>query len=258
MRLAIDVGNSTITLGVFANDRLLGTWRLTTDEGASVDEHGLRLTGVLALAGIDVDAVSSVVMCSVVPPVTTQLAQCVRTYLSHEPLVVAAGVKTGVTLRHDNPRDIGADRIANLVAFTSRYTAPGIVVDCGTAISVDLIDTDGAFAGGVIAPGIVTASEALRRTTARLPRVELVTPPRVAGRSTVESVQAGIVYGFAGMIDGLVQRLAKEQGEDMNQMTVVLTGGSAPIVAGALETETVDDPWLTLHGLSVIASRNRV
>jgi type III pantothenate kinase len=257
MLLAIDVGNSTITVGVFADGTLQRTWRLTTDEGRSVDEHGVRLIGVLSLAGITTDQIDAVVMCSVVPPVTTQLAQCVRTYLSHEPLIVAPGVKTGLTIRHDNPREVGADRIANLVAFTDRYSTPGIVVDCGTAISIDLVDTSGAFAGGVIAPGIVVSSEAMRQATARLPRVELVTPARVAGRSTVESVQAGIVFGFAGLIDGVVARLAGELGEDLAQFTVVLTGGSAPIVADALTVETVDDPWLTLHGLSLIAKRNR-
>lgn len=258
MRLAIDVGNSTITLGVFVDGTLHRTWRLTTDESASVDEHGVRITGVLTLAGFDVADLSSVVMCSVVPPVTTQLAEAVRTYLSHDPLIVAPGVKTGVTIRHDNPREVGADRIANLVAFTARYDAPGIVVDCGTAISIDLVDVTGAFAGGVIAPGIVPSSEAMRRTTARLPRVELLTPAQVAGRSTVESVQAGIVYGFAGLIDGVVARLAAEIGEADGQLTVVLTGGSAPIVKGVLATPVVDDPWLTLHGLSEIASRNRL
>ncbi len=257
MLLAIDVGNSTITLGVFDGPTLERTWRLTTDEARSVDEHGVRLIGVLGLTGITPDMITEVVLCSVVPPVTTQLAACVRLYLGCEPLLVAPGVKTGVTIRHDNPREVGSDRIANMVAFTARHEAPGMVVDCGTAISIDLIDADGAFVGGVIAPGIVAASEALRQGTARLPRVELVTPPRVAGRSTVESLQAGIVYGFAGLIDGLVTRLAATLDADLSALTVVLTGGSAPIVADVLTAKTVADPWLTLYGLLAIAARNR-
>lgn len=256
MLLAIDVGNSTITVGVFHGETLERTWRLTTDESRSVDEYGVRLMGILGLAGIAAETIDAVVLCSVVPPVTTQLAACVRAYLDRDPLIVGPGVRTGLTIRHDNPREVGSDRIANLVAFHARHTPPGIVVDCGTAIAIDLLDDAGAFVGGVIAPGIVTASDALRDATARLPRVELVTPPRVAGRSTVESVQAGVVYGFAGLIDGLVTRLAAHLGEDVNQLTVVLTGGSAQIVADALTVPTVSDPWLTLHGLRTIAAKN--
>jgi len=256
MLLAVDVGNSTITVGVFDAGELKRTWRLTTDEARSVDEYGVRLVGVLGLAGITQDMIDAVVMSSVVPPVTTQLSACVRTYLECEPLMVAPGVKTGLTIRHDNPRELGADRIANMVAFTHRYPSPGIVVDCGTAISIDLVDASGAYVGGVIAPGIVTSSEALRAVTARLPRVELVQPQRVLGRSTVEALQSGIVYGFAGLIDGVVSRLSGELSDSDADMTVVLTGGSAAVVAGALTTKTVADPWLTLHGLHLIAQRN--
>lgn len=257
MLLTVDVGNSTITLGVFEAQTLLRTWRLTTDEARSVDEHGVRLLGVLGLAGITKDMIDAVVMSSVVPPVTTQLVACVKTYLDCDALVVAPGVKTGLTIRHDNPRELGADRIANMVAFTNRFDPPGIVVDCGTAISVDAVDHLGAFVGGVIAPGIVTSSEALRTVTARLPRVELTMPLRVAGRSTVEALQSGIVYGFAGLIDGLVARLTDELARDGDTPTVVLTGGSAEVVAAALRTKTVAEPWLTLYGLQLIASRNR-
>lgn len=256
MLLAVDVGNSTITVGVFDHGALKRTWRLTTDEAHSVDEHGVRLLGVLGLADITKHMIDTVVMCSVVPAVTTQLSACMRAYLDVNPLVVAPGVKTGLSMRHDNPRELGADRIANMVAFTQRYQAPGIVVDCGTAISIDLVDVSGAFVGGVIAPGIVTSSEALRAVTARLPRVELIEPQRVAGHSTVEALQSGIVYGFAGLIDGVVARLkAGLEPEDV-PVTVVLTGGSAGVVADVLTTKTVADPWLTLYGLLLIAHRN--
>jgi len=252
--LTIDVGNSTIVIGVFDGTELADHWRIATEPHRTPDEIALALDGLLAFAGLDLQRdLTGVAIASVVPPVTEDLRAMADRYLAVPPVVVEPGVRTGIPMKVDNPRDIGADRIVNAVAAAELYGAPSIVVDFGTATSFDAVDREGAFVGGAIAPGVRVSSDALADHAARLPRVEIVRPDQVVARSTVTALQSGIVYGFAGQVDTLVRRLSTELGPGV---TTVATGGMAPSVLDTCETIDVHDPWLTLKGLRLIWERN--
>ena len=254
MLLAIDVGNSTTVVGVFDGPDLVDHWRLSTLRRRTADEFGMVVAGVMDLAGLDLEGdINGVVIGSVVPDVTVSLRGMCDRYVGTLPVVVEPGVRTGISLRHENPRDLGADRIANAVAAHALYGGPSVVVDFGTATSFDAVDRDGAFVGGAIAPGISTSSEALVQRAARLPTVEPVAPPSPIGRTTVTALQSGIVYGFAGQVDGIVTRIVDELGPGV---TVVATGGLATSVLEACATIDHHDPWLTLKGLRLIWERN--
>ncbi len=253
MLLALDVGNSTTVVGVFVGDELLDHWRLSTVARRTPDELAILLAGLLDGEHNGFTELTGVVIGSVVPAVTEALrAMCAR-YIDAPPVLVEPGVRTGVPLRHDNPRDLGADRIANAVAAASLYGGPAIVVDFGTAISFDVVDRDGAFVGGAIAPGVGTATDALVERAARLPDVEIATPLSAIGRSTITALQAGAVFGFAGQVDGIVARIDAELGPGV---TTVATGGVAPAVLAACERVDHHDPWLTLKGLRLVWERN--
>ncbi|MFA9444171.1 type III pantothenate kinase [Egicoccus sp. AB-alg6-2] len=255
MLLAIDVGNSNTVVGVFDGDDLVEHWRLSTDVERTPDEFVLALAGFLGFAGLDLRAeIDGVVAGSVVPPVTEVVREMTQRYLPFAPVIVEPGVRTGISLRHDHPKDIGADRIVNAVAAHARFPGAAIVVDFGTATSFDAVSADGAFVGGAIAPGVHISAEALVQRAARLPKVETVAPPSPIGRSTVTALQSGIVYGFAGQVDGIVRRIAGELGGDV---TTIATGGGAPAVLAACETIDDHDPWLTLDGLRLIWQRNQ-
>ncbi len=254
MLLAVDIGNSNTVVGVFQDHDLVQHWRLSTAAERTPDELALLFSGLLGFAGLDFSHnVHGVVMGSVVPTVTETFREMCERYFPFPPVIVEPGVKTGIVLRHDHPREIGADRIANAVAAHALYGGPTIVVDFGTATSFDAVSHDGAFVGGAIAPGVHTATEALVERTARLPKVETVAPPSPIGRSTVTALQSGIVYGFAGQVDGVVSRIAKELGPGV---TTVATGGLARAVREACETLDHHDPWLTLKGLRIVWERN--
>jgi type III pantothenate kinase len=254
MLLAIDVGNSTTVVGVFDGPDLVEHWRLSTLRRRTADELGMLVSGVMDLEGLALEGdINGVVIGSVVPDVTMSLRGMCDRYVGTSPVVIEPGVRTGISLRHENPRDLGADRIANAVAAHALYGGPSIVVDFGTATSFDAVDRDGAFVGGAIAPGITTSSEALVQRAARLPTVEPVAPPSPIGRSTVTALQSGIVYGFAGQVDGIVTRIVGELGPGV---TVVATGGLATSVLDACATIDHHDPWLTLKGLRLIWERN--
>jgi type III pantothenate kinase len=253
--LAIDVGNSNTVVGVFDGDDLVEHWRLSTDVERTPDELVLSLAGFLGFAGLDLRReIDGLVAGSVVPPVTEVVREMANRYLDFAPVIVEPGVRTGISIRHDHPQDIGADRIVNAVAAHARFDGAAIVVDFGTATSFDAVSADGAFVGGAIAPGVHIAAEALVQRAARLPKVETVAPPSPIGRSTVTALQSGIVYGFAGQVDGIVRRIAAELGGDV---TTIATGGCAPAVLSACETIDSYDPWLTLDGLRIIWGRNQ-
>jgi type III pantothenate kinase len=253
--LAIDVGNSTTVVGTFQGDELRHHWRLSTRAEETADELALKLAGLLRFVGLDLGHdVEGTIVSSVVPSVTETLRQVAVRYLRQPLVVVEPGVRTGLALRVDNPREIGADRIVNAVAAYELYGGPAIVVDFGTATSFDVVDAQGQFIGGAIAPGVATSADALIRRAARLPRVETVTPPSSIGRSTVTALQSGIVYGAAGQVDALVDRMSRELGPGV---TTVATGGLANAVLEACERIDHHDPWLTLKGLSLIWERNR-
>jgi len=254
MILAVDIGNTQTVLGLVLDGRLDGSWRISTDATLTPDEIRVKLGGLLALQGSSWGDVERLVIASVVPVLTVAYEQLALDATSVPPLVVGPGVKTGLRIAYDNPHEVGADRIANALAAVDAHGAPVLIVDFGTATTLDVVDASGAYLGGAIAPGVETSAEALFRRAARLSAVELEAPTRVIGRTTRESVQAGLVLGEALMVDGLVRRAWTELG---SECPVVATGGLAGRMAPLCETVTDVDPDLTLKGLVLVWERNR-
>jgi type III pantothenate kinase len=251
--LAVDVGNTETVLGVFRDDELAWHWRLATVPERTADELALLFGGFLEHQGLSFDRhVTGVVISSVVPTATQSLREMVRGYFHFPPVVVEPGVKTGVPVLTDNPKEVGADRIVNALAAFTKYGGPAIVVDFGTATTFDAISEAGEYLGGAIAPGIQISARALYERAARLPRIELAAPRSVVGKNTVESLQSGIVFGYAAMVDGMVERLAKELGTT----SVIATGGLASIVIDECQTVDHHEPWLTLEGLRLVFEKN--
>ena len=257
MLLALDIGNTNITIGLFREDRLLGTWRLSTARERSADEYGPLILGLLKTAGLDPAEVTDLVVASVVPPAVAPIREMARRYFAVEPLLVEPGVRTGIPILTDNPQEVGADRIANAASAFARHGGPTVVVDLGTAVTFDAISAKGEYLGGVIAPGLGIAAEALFARTARLPRVELRRPAQVIGRNTIASVQSGLIFGYAALIDGIVARLTTELAPpDGEGVKVIGTGGHSDAVAEETRSIQVVESDLTLDGLRRIWSRN--
>jgi type III pantothenate kinase len=253
--LAIDVGNTETVVGVFQGDRLAWHWRYSTVAERTADELALLLRGLLEHQDLSFSgSITGVALSSVVPDQTLALRVMVRQYFRFAPLVVEPGVRTGISIHYENPRDVGADRIANAVAAYTRFGGPAVVVDFGTATTFDVISADGDYLGGVIMPGLKISAAALFAAAARLPRVEIVAPRSIVARNTVESVQAGLVLGTASMVDGVVGRIEQELGE----CRVIATGGLAELVVGECRSVRHHEPWLTLEGLRLIFERNAV
>src|SRR5213082_3162238 len=254
MLLTIDVGNTNTVLGVFRGTELIANWRLTTAREQTVYEYGVLTRNLITLAELDRDAISGVIISSVVPPVNWTLGEMARIYLGQKALFVEPGVKTGMSVLVDNPLEVGADRIVNGVAAFHKYGGPCIVVDFGTAITFDAISAKGEYLGGVIAPGLGIASEALFARAAKLPRVEIKDPGKVIGTNTVTHMQAGLYYGAVDMVDGMIARMKKELGEDVK---VVATGGQARLVSKGSKQIQHTDEFLTLTGLRLIWEKNQ-
>ncbi|HEX6208447.1 MAG TPA: type III pantothenate kinase [Actinomycetota bacterium] len=253
MLLAVDVGNTETVLGVFNDRELTRHWRISTVADRTADELALMFGGLLEHQDLSFDRnVTAVVVASVVPSATSALREMVRRYFGFRPLIVEPGVKTGIPVLTDNPKEVGADRVLNAVAAVELHGSPAVIVDFGTATTFDAVSDKGEYVGGVIAPGVQISAAALYEHTARLPRVELVAPSSVIGKSTVESVQSGIMYGYASMVDGVVERIAKELGEP----TVIATGGLAPVMIEECRSIDHHEPWLTLQGLRIVFERN--
>src|SRR3989442_15563354 len=227
MLLAVDVGNTNVTLALFDGDRLAADWRVTSHRERAADEMAGELPQLFELRGFDLDVVTGVVISSVVPTLNPALVEASRRYLKCEPVMVGPGVKTSVRIRYDNPRDVGADRIANALAAYTKYGGPVVVIDFGTAVTYDAIDADGDYLGGAIAPGIEISLDALVFHTAMLRRVEPVAPDSVIGRNTVASIQSGLVWGFVAQVEGMVERMVAELG---GRSYVVSTGRPARVV----------------------------
>ncbi len=254
MLLCIDIGNTNITLGLYDGDELRYHWRLATDHEKMPDEYTVLLRQLFAYDGARSEEVEGAVVASVVPPLTSAFEAVCRRAIGQAPLVVDAGVKTGVRLRTENPREVGADRVVDAAAAYRLYGGPACVVDFGTATSFMAISGEGDFLGGAIAPGMRISAEALYRFTAKLPRIDLARPPSVIGRNTVHSMQSGVLFGYVGLVEGMVSRFRCELGEEMR---VIATGGLASLIAAETPLIQTVDPWLTLKGLRIIWELNR-
>jgi type III pantothenate kinase len=254
MLLAVDIGNTNINIGVFDGTKMKATWRVATGVHRMPDEYASLILHLFEHEGITSSQITDAILCSVVPPLAGVFEEMCRRYLKVSPVLVEAGVKTGVKISMDNPREVGADRIVNAVAAHHLYGGAVIVIDLGTATTFDAVSKEGDYLGGAIAPGIAIATEALFARTAVLPRVELTHPKKAIGRSTVAAMQSGIVFGYAGLIEGIVARIKAELG---GKAKVVATGGYAELLAR--ETPTIDEvsPDLTLIGLRLIYEMNK-
>jgi len=253
MLLVVDVGNTNIVLGVYEGEELVVNWRVSTDRQKTADELGMLFKGLFDYHGLAMSLVKDIAVSSVVPPLTPILEAAFRRYFRVAPLVIGPGVKTGMPIRFDNPKEVGADRIVNAVAAYEIYGGPVIAVDFGTATTFDAISGEGEYLGGAIAPGISISMEALFQHAAKLPRVELARPKSVIGKNTVAAMQAGIVFGFVGQVDGIVSRMKAELG---GNAYVVATGGLAKLIGPEAIAVDKVDPFLTLEGLKIIYKRN--
>jgi type III pantothenate kinase len=254
MLLTIDIGNTNLTIGLYEGEELAWHWRLATDHNRMPDEYGLQLLGLLTHAGHPPAKLTGISLASVVPPLTGRVVQACREYLKTEPLVVDAGVKTGIRIRYEDPKAVGADRVCDAAAVMNLYGGPACVIDFGTATTFNALTKEGDYLGGAITAGINLAAEALYTRAAKLPRIDLQRPPNVIGRNTVHAMQSGLLYGYVSMVEGMVERFRRELGPETK---VIATGGLAEVVAK--ETLVIQHiaPWLTLDGLRIIWQLNQ-
>jgi len=255
MLLAVDQGNTHTVLGLFESQDLRGHWRVATRTDRTADELGVQLRALFEAAGVEAGGIDGVIVSSVVPDLNAELSETCRRYFDADPLFVGPGMRTGLPIVYDNPHDVGADRIVNAVAAVERWGAPVLVLDFGTATTLDVVSPRGEYLGGVIAPGLAISAEALFRRAARLAKVDVRKPSRVIGRNTAESIQSGLYHGYASLVEGIVRRAAEELGTP--DAPVVATGGLATVLAGDLRFLAAVDPNLTLTGLRILWERNR-
>jgi type III pantothenate kinase len=254
MLLAIDIGNTSISLGLYESEELGPRWRLASDNERTKDEYGILLLQLLERAGIQSGRVGEIAIASVVPPLTGTLQQACRDYLNANPLIIDAGTRTGIPLRYEDPKQVGADRVVNTAAVRRLHKGPACIVDFGTATIFDAISAEGEYMGGAIAPGIGIASDALFRRAAKLPRVEIVRPPAAIGRNTVHSLQSGLLFGYVGLVEGMVSRFRAELGAGM---ITIGTGSLAELIARETRSIDIVEPWLALHGIKIVYDLNR-
>jgi len=255
MLLCIDVGNTNIVLGVTNQDKILAHWRIRTEKEATSDEMGITIGDLLRSSGIRMEEITDIIISCVVPSLLNVLEEFSHRYFRIKPMIVGPGLKTGIPIQYDNPKEVGADRIVNAVAAYEKYHTALIIVDFGTATTFDCVSKDGAYIGGAIAPGVIISCEALFEKASKLPRVEIFTRPKnVIAKDTISAMSVGIIYGHAGLVDGIVNRIKKEMGPELK---VIATGGIAPLIYK--ESESIDhiEENLTLEGLMIIHKRNR-
>ncbi|MBR3147597.1 MAG: type III pantothenate kinase [Eubacterium sp.] len=260
MLLAFDIGNSNTVLGVFRDGELLTNWRIETDSHKSADEYGMLVSQLFAYDKLDMDDVDDIIISTVVPSVLYTLEHMSMKYFGCRPIVVESGVKTGLVIKYDNPKQVGADRIVNAVAAVNKFGGPLIIIDFGTATTFCAVTDKAEYLGGTIAPGLKISSEALFEKTAKLPKVELDEPGHTICRNTIESMQSGLIYGHMGLVEFMVREMKKELAEICGadkKIQVVATGGLASMIAGGVDCIDIVDKMLTLEGLEVIYKKNR-
>lgn len=257
MLLAFDVGNSNIVIGLYDKDELLDFWRISSKSDKTVDEYAMICMDLFRYHGIDKTKIKTAIISSVVPNLTEHLESMLKGYFGISPLIVGSGIKTGLSMRYENPKELGADRVVNAVAGVHYYGAPLIIIDFGTATTFCVIDKEKNYLGGVITAGIGISMEALFEKTAKLPKVSLSAPKRAIGKTTVEAMQSGLVYGYAGLVDQMIIRLSNELGYQPTEITVVATGGRSENICKHCAYVDVLDPLLTLKGLALIAEKNK-
>ena len=253
MLLVIDVGNSNNVIGLFSGKELISHWRIRTEWNRTADEYWVLFKEFILSNNVELDKIDDIIISCVVPSLVPTLQEMARKYFSNEPLIVGPGIKTGISILYNNPAEVGADRIVNSVAAFEKYGGPLIIVDFGTATTFDVVSKKGEYLGGVIFPGIQISLEALFKNTAKLPRIDMLVPEKVIGKSTVDSIRSGAVYGFAGMIESVVNQIKKELGQNAH---VVATGGIVDWVASKTSVIDTLDPFLTLDGLRIIYDKN--
>lgn len=254
MLLAIDIGNTNVVLGVFDGEKLVENWRVGTNTQITADEYAMIFKDLFNFAGLEFKQVTGVIISTVVPPILPVMVEMSRKYFGLAPMIVTHEIKTGITIRYDNPKEVGADRIVNAAAAYKLFGGPLIIVDFGTATTFCAVTKEGEYLGGAITPGVKISAEALFQRASKLPRVELTKPAKVIGADTISAMQAGIIYGYAGLVDGIVERMKKELSDDAR---VIATGGLAELVSP--ETKTIQEimPHLTLEGLRLLFDINR-
>jgi len=255
MLFCIDIGNTNIVLGITDTNQILKHWRIRTEKETTPDEMGILITNLFQSAGIKLEDIKNVIVSCVVPPLLNTVEEFCRRYFDIKPMIVGPGLKTGMPIQYDNPKEVGADRIVNAVGAYEKYHTALVVVDFGTATTFDCISQEGAYIGGAIAPGVLISSEALFQKASKLPRVEIFAhPKKVIAKDTVSSMNVGIIYGYAGLVDGIVKRIKKESKEEL---TVVATGGLASLISDVSETIDHVEEFLTLQGLMIIFKKNQ-
>ena len=254
MLFTIDIGNTNIVFGIFKDKEIINSWRIGTDKDKTSDEYGVLFRNLLEINGIDLNSITGAVVSCVVPTLLEVILRTLRLYFKVTPIVVEPGIKTGMPILYHNPKEVGADRIVNAVAAFDEYRCSVVIVDFGTATTFDCVSEKGEYLGGSIATGILVSAEALFRSTSMLPKVEIVAPKTVIGRNTVHSIQSGIVFGYAGLVDGIVERIRIEMG---TRPRVIGTGGLASLISSESKTIEIIDEFLSLRGLRLIYEWNK-
>lgn len=257
MILVLDVGNTNIVLGIYNNEKFIAEWRLSTDSERTADEYGIQVMQLFYGSNLKTSEVEGVIISSVVPNIMYSLERMINKYFGVQPIIVGPGVKTGINIKYDNPKEVGADRIVNAVAVHELYRKTAIIIDFGTATTFCALTENGDYLGGAICPGIKISSEALFKRAAKLPRIELVRPDSIIGKTTVTSMQSGIVYGYIGQVDYIVNKMKSEilKVEEKNPI-VIATGGLAKLIKDESTTIDIIEPFLTLKGLKLIYEKN--
>ena len=255
MLFCIDIGNTNIVLGVAKQEKILQHWRVRTEKDVTADELGIFINNLFRSSDIEMSDITDIIISCVVPPLLNTMDELANRYFNVRPMVVGPGLKTGMSIKYDNPKEVGADRIVNAVAAYEKYRTGLVIVDFGTATTFDCVSAEGAYIGGAIAPGVTISSEALFQKASKLPRVEIFAKPKnIITKDTISGMNAGIIYGYAGLVDGIVKRMKREMGE---KSTVIATGGLAPLISEESETIEHVEEFLTLEGLILLFKRNK-